>query len=114
MTEIPVIDFHVIELKEASQSLQIDRLMEALGEVGFVYLRQSSVSSRQIQRVFEQSHQLFQLPDEVKASWAWSNEHSNRGYVGIACERLDPRQPGDLKEAFNIGREWSSEILQNP
>ncbi|MDJ0596479.1 MAG: 2OG-Fe(II) oxygenase family protein [Pleurocapsa sp. MO_226.B13] len=30
---------------------------------------------------------------------------SNRGYVGVGRERLDDSKPGDLKEAYNIGKE---------
>jgi isopenicillin N synthase-like dioxygenase len=39
---------------------------------------------------------------EAKNQMAWLNESHNSGYVGIERERLDPKQPGDLKEALNL------------
>uniref|UniRef100_UPI003F6FD7EA isopenicillin N synthase family dioxygenase n=1 Tax=Gloeocapsopsis crepidinum TaxID=693223 RepID=UPI003F6FD7EA len=58
--------------------------------------------------LFAQSQSFFNLPLEVKQQLAWGDEVSNRGYVGVERERLDPDKPGDLKEAFNVGKEVSS------
>lgn len=41
----------------------------------------------------------------AKSAVAWEGAASNRGYVGLGRERLDPDRPGDWKEAFNIAAE---------
>jgi isopenicillin N synthase-like dioxygenase len=53
--------------------------------------------------------QFFALPLEEKNQLAWSDEFSNCGYIGIERERLAPDKPGDLKEAFNVGKEIKDE-----
>ncbi|MCA1991183.1 MAG: hypothetical protein LDL41_03930, partial [Coleofasciculus sp. S288] len=70
-------------------------------------LKNVGISSTLIDQVFTQTQQFFALPLDVKNQLAWSNAYSNQGYVGIERERLDPNQPGDLKEAFNLGKEFN-------
>lgn len=104
--EIPVIDFAPMVRGDAdSQQAMADEMAEAFRNIGFIYLRNSGISPHLIKQVFIESQQFFSLPSEVKNQLAWSDEFSNRGYVGIERERLDPNKPGDLKEAFNVGKE---------
>ena len=51
-------------------------------------------------------------PLKKKKQVAWSDEYSNRGYVAVERERLNPDQPVDLKEAFNVGKEVNTEKLE--
>ena len=62
-------------------------------------------SSILITETFKRSQEFFNLTLAEKNKLAWSDEFSNRGYVGVGRERLDDSKPGDLKEAFNIGKE---------
>ncbi len=78
-----------------------------LSRSGFFYLTHHGISQGAIAAAFDQAHQFFALPPRAKQAIAWSNEVSNRGYIGLGRERLDETQPGDLKEAFNLGREVS-------
>lgn len=98
---IPVIDLQpFLQARDPQTVEQIDR---ACREVGCLYLTHFGMDDRLIQQTFAEAGRLFQLPAAVKAQLAWTDAHSNQGYVGLGREQLDPNQPGDLKEAFNIG-----------
>lgn len=113
--QIPIIDFTpFISNDEAGQQAVAQEIYWACHQTGFLYLKNHGIPQAQIQQMFEQSQQLFGLPPEAKQRLAWSDEFSNRGYVGVERERLDPNQPGDLKEAFNIGREGPDATSADP
>jgi isopenicillin N synthase-like dioxygenase len=104
--QIPVIDFQPFtQGNSESRQAVAQQIYQACHEIGFMYLKNPGISPQQIEALFTQSQSFFNLPLEVKQQLAWSDEVSNRGYVGIERERLDPDQPGDLKEAFNVGKE---------
>ena len=113
LVDIPLIDFApflvddpAAEGRQAQQQVAKD-IFRACHEVGFLYLKNHGIPQTAIAHIFEQSRAFFDLPLAEKKAVAWSNEFSNRGYVGMERERLDESQPGDLKEAFNVGKEIS-------
>nr|WP_321170109.1 2-oxoglutarate and iron-dependent oxygenase domain-containing protein [Mastigocoleus testarum] len=101
--EIPVIDFFLFSHgnKQAKQMV-VKEIHDACSQVGFIYLQNHGMSEDLIEKVFIQSKSFFDLPLKTKQQFAWSDEFSNQGYVGIERERLNPNRPGDLKEAFNL------------
>lgn len=104
--EIPVIDFSPFLTDDVEGKQRVaQEIYRACHQVGFLYLTHHGIPQEAIAHTFNQSRQFFALPDEEKQAIAWSNETSNRGYVGMERERLDETQPGDLKEAFNVGKE---------
>lgn len=105
-TKVPVIDFTPFS-QEASLERQSTarEIYQACHNIGFMYLRNVDIAQALIEKMFEESRRFFDLPLEVKNQVAWSDQYSNRGYVGIERERLDEAKPGDLKEAFNVGKE---------
>jgi isopenicillin N synthase-like dioxygenase len=107
MYAIPVIDFRAFSKSEslAEQQQISQEIFAACHQVGFLYLQHHGLDSRLLDQAFAQTQQLFALPTAIKRSLAWSEAASNRGYIAVERERLDPTQPGDLKEAFNIGPE---------
>ncbi len=112
---IPVIDFEPFVIGDITAQPKVaQEIYEACHEIGFMYLKNYGVPQDLIDRVFLQSQRFFDLPLEVKNQLAWSSEFSNRGYVGIGRERLDPNQPGDLKEAFNVGKEGPEATSPRP
>ncbi|MBD2069361.1 isopenicillin N synthase family oxygenase [Leptolyngbya sp. FACHB-671] len=115
--EIPVIDFSpfVTDDLEGKQRVA-QEIYRACHQVGFLYLTHHGIPQEAIAHVFDQSRRFFASPDEEKQAIAWSNEMSNCGYVGVERERLDETKPGDLKEAFNVGKEVSAEDVgtENP
>jgi len=107
--QIPIIDFQPFtEGDSATRQAVAQQIYQACHEIGFMYLKNPGISPQQIKALFNQSQFFFNLPLEVKQQLAWSDEVSNRGYVGVERERLDPDKPGDLKEAFNVGKEVST------
>ena len=106
LVEIPVIDLEPFSRGEADSRQAIAyQIAQACKEIGFMYLKNSGLSSSLVDQLFIQTKQFFALPLSVKNQLAWSDEFSNRGYVGVERERLNPDKPGDLKEAFNVGKE---------
>ena len=106
MTQIPLIDFAPFLTGGFYAQQQVAQaLFQACQQVGFLYLQHHGIPQRAIDQTFEQSQTFFALPLTEKQGLAWSSELSNRGYVGMQRERLDETQPGDLKEAFNVGPE---------
>jgi isopenicillin N synthase-like dioxygenase len=102
--KIPLIDFEpfINGTSEAQQSVA-RQMYQACHEIGFMYLKNPGIYPILVNQMFTESQHFFALPYTVKNQLAWSNEVSNRGYVGIERERLNSDKPGDLKEAFNIG-----------
>ena len=110
--EIPVIDFEpFIKGDAAARQTVVQQIYQACHEVGFMYLKNPGIPQDLIEELFTRAKQFFQLPHNVKHQLAWSDEFSNRGYVGVERERLDPAKPGDLKEAFNVGKEMSPDQI---
>ncbi len=106
MIEIPVIDFAPFISGDANwRKVVAGQIYEACHEIGFMYLKNPGISPILVDKLLVEIKQFFALPLEVKNQLAWSDEFSNRGYIGVERERLDPDKPGDLKEAFNIGKE---------
>lgn len=68
----------------------------------FFYAVGHSLPQELIDKIFQHSEHLFQLPIQVKETAKWMSD--NRGYVALQRERLNPSEAEwDLKEAFNIG-----------
>lgn len=114
LVEIPVIDFApFIQGETLARESVASQIYQAGHEIGFMYLKNAGISLSHIEQTVTQAKQFFALPLAVKNQIAWSDEGSNRGYVGIERERLDPDKPGDLKEAFNVGKEDKSSVILN-
>jgi isopenicillin N synthase-like dioxygenase len=110
LVEIPVIDFApFLQGDDRDRKAVAEQIYQACHKIGFMYLKNPGISPELIEQIFEQSQRFFNLPWEHKNNIAWSNELSNRGYVGLGREHLDPDKPGDLKEAFNVGKEVARE-----
>ncbi|MEB3210480.1 MAG: 2-oxoglutarate and iron-dependent oxygenase domain-containing protein [Leptolyngbyaceae bacterium] len=112
--DIPIIDFSPFLDDDPEDKQKVaEAIYRACHEVGFMYLKNHGIPEEAIRKAFEQSQHFFALPLDEKKKIAWSNETSNRGYVGMERERLDETKPGDLKEAFNVGREVSPDDLSD-
>ena len=110
---IPLVDFAPFLTGNAQGQQQVaQQIYRACRTVGFLYLDNHGIAEEVVAQVFSQAHSFFDLPMSKKQQVAWSSESSNRGYVGMERERLDESQPGDLKEAFNVGKTFSS--VANP
>ncbi|XP_066541012.1 uncharacterized protein [Hoplias malabaricus] len=120
MDALPVVDFDVFRLgveDVADEDLQqlAEELKTAFTEVGFVYLKNTGIEEREVERVMTSSKKFFQCREENKKNFSRGSYSSmNHGWVSQERESLNPRRPGDLKEAFNITSllpdiEWPSD-----
>ncbi|XP_035593752.1 uncharacterized protein si:dkey-10o6.2 [Oncorhynchus keta] len=106
--KIPVVDFGAYKLGEnevSGEQLEIlsRQLKTAFTEVGFVYLKNTGIVQQDVDEVINISKKFFLQPDEMKQSFSrksFSN-NPNHGWVSLETESLNPKRPGDLKEAFN-------------
>ena len=104
--KIPVIDFALFtEGNKLQRSAIAAEIYHACQEIGFMYLKHPGIDSDLVAETFERAQKFFNLPLSEKNKLAWSDEFNNRGYVGVGRERLNDSKPGDLKEAYNIGKE---------
>lgn len=106
--EIPVTDFSVYELGKTNVSADNlkklgDELRRAFTEVGFVYLKNTGINQDEVDEVMGVSKKFFCLPENMKKPFSRGNFSCdvNHGWVSLEKESLNPRRPGDLKEAFN-------------
>jgi isopenicillin N synthase-like dioxygenase len=100
---IPVIDLSpLISGDPKGEKYVAQCIGEACRTIGFFYVTGHDVDSALMHRVFECSTEFFQQPLAVKQEVGFVE---NRGYVSIGGEALDPTQPGDFKEAFQMGLE---------
>lgn len=107
-TSIPVLDLsRFTQGGPRDRRSLVQELYQACHQIGFVYLQNSGVDAALMHQAFAASQALFELPLAVKQRVAWSYASSNRGYVGVEREGLNPTMPNDLKEAFNLGKERS-------
>jgi isopenicillin N synthase-like dioxygenase len=108
---IPIIDIGPVWTGDGSDRQRVaDAIDAACSTLGFFYLKNHGIPQPLLDHVLTQAHHFFNLPLAQKQQVARS-PLTNCGYIGLQTERLDPSQPWDLKEAFNVGLEvvWPSE-----
>lgn len=100
---LDVIDLTGLDKAEPEAERRVAaELGRACRDVGFFYIRNHGVSAALLSGMFKVAAAFFAAPQAAKAELAITRSRHNRGYVGIATERLNLAQ-ADLKEAFNIG-----------
>ena len=82
-------------------------LREACEQVGFFYLSEHGGPAELVERAFEWSRKMFDLPAEAKHNIRWTLNGHNRGWTPLLEEILDPEnsKAPDTKEGYYIGRE---------
>ncbi len=100
---VPVVDFSAFNTGDTREQARVaGEIGRACRQVGFFYLSHHGVDRALLTSVFEASAAFFSQPAETKNRVAWRTAEDNLGYVATGRESLDPEQPGDFKEAFNI------------
>lgn len=101
---LPVIDLAPLVAGEPGG---LERVAADIGnaarEIGFFYVKNHGVDAGLIKKTFAAAHTLFAQPLDAKMVLTKDFFKTNRGYVPMKGENLDPSKPSDLKEAFNIG-----------
>lgn len=90
----------------AGEPAALARIAAELGracrETGFFYVRNHGIPDELLSAIFDASRTFFATPAVEKEALSIKRSPHNRGYVGMATERLDPAH-ADFKEAFNVG-----------
>ncbi len=102
---VPVIDIAATLAAGRPVGDVVEQVDVACREVGFFAVVGHGIDSALRAAVLDRAVEFFALPLEDKQALAIERSTNNRGYAGIAGERLQPDLPGDLKETFDIGPE---------
>ena len=103
MTAIPVID--IAPLMAGRTDAVAAEIGAACRGPGFFYITGHGLPPEMLSGIFAEARRLFEAPEPVRAAVALGPTTGNRGYVPLRGEALDPSQPADLKQAFNVGLE---------
>jgi isopenicillin N synthase-like dioxygenase len=106
MSTIPVIDVAPLLAGTPDQARAVAQALgRACREVGFFYIVGHGVPRELRTRVFDAAIAFFSGPASIREAASFAGPGSNRGYIRLGGEALDPSKPADVKEAFNIGLE---------
>jgi isopenicillin N synthase-like dioxygenase len=104
--QLPIIDVAPLQSAAVTDIPGVVReIGRACREIGFFYVSGHGLPDQQIAALFAASRRFFALPLDAKERVSITNALSNYGYVALGGENLDPDRPGDVKEAFNVGRD---------
>ncbi|RMX04893.1 2OG-Fe(II) oxygenase [Corticibacter populi] len=104
MPSLPLIDISPLyqddddALRAVAQ--QID---QACREWGFFYITGHPITQARIDAVLGMMKDFYALPLQEKLQIDITHSPHHRGYGALSAEQLDPAQPGDYKETFNMG-----------
>jgi len=106
LNAIPVIDVAPLLSGTPAEARAVAHALgRACRDVGFFYVRGHGVAPDLRQRVFDCAVAFFAGPASIRQAVSFEGPGSNRGYIRLGGEALDPSKPADVKEAFNIGLE---------
>ena len=96
-------------LSLASQDRDPDGFAQAFGDsfrtFGFAVITDHGVDRTLIDKAWEQTRLLFELPDDVKRSYYTSDLAGQRGYTPFGTEIAKDAAHVDLKEFWHVGRD---------
>jgi isopenicillin N synthase-like dioxygenase len=109
MLQFPIVDIETLRRGSAVQRREaVITLGRACRETGFFCVSGHGISRASKAALFRSARQFFDLPLDRKQELSIALSPHNRGYVGMAAERLNAADPPDRKEAFNIGLEMEA------
>jgi len=103
LSEIPVLDFGLLDQGPAAQSRLFKAMREACETVGFFYTKNHGVSSADTGSILEQSHRFFALPVAEREALPITRSPFYRGYLAVGQRGANLERAPDLLEAFNLG-----------
>ncbi|HCJ28979.1 MAG TPA: 2OG-Fe(II) oxygenase [Pseudomonas sp.] len=104
MTQLPIIDIAPLYADDEPGRRAVARQIDAAcRDWGFFYIRNHPISAERIGQLKDAAERFFALPSEQKLKIDITKSKHHRGYGAIATEQLDPSQPSDLKETFDMG-----------
>lgn len=106
---IPVVDFLDFTSTDIQRQNRFTQgVGHALQEIGFFALTNHGVADDLIAQAYQESAQLFALPEAEKLSYEDRALKGQRGYTAFGREHAKDSKTGDLKEFWHIGRAVTS------
>jgi isopenicillin N synthase-like dioxygenase len=103
---IPIIDIAGLIAGHPQGEREVARLVgRACRDIGFFYITGHGVTQGALKQVFDTAAAFFSSSPATKQLAGFTGPGSNRGYIRLGGETLDPGKPADAKEAFNVGLE---------
>lgn len=107
---IPLIDVAPLLARDpAGERAVAEQMGAACRGIGFFYVTGHGIAPAEMQAVFDKAAEFFRRGGDFKTRSAFAGTGSNRGYIKLGGESLDPTKPPDVKEAFNIGLELAAD-----
>lgn len=110
MNTVPLIDISKLLHGEPEdwQSI-IAEIDHACRNIGFFYIKGHGISSDQMDDMFALAKQFFAQPESAKQKILIAKSSNHRGWGSAGVEQLDPSQPSDWKETFDMALDIHAE-----
>lgn len=103
MKTVPLIDISPLNSGDEQAYLAVAKEIDhACREMGFFYITGHGISSEQMKSMFDLAERFFAQPEDVKQQILIANSSNHRGWGTRGSEQLDPTQPQDWKETFDM------------
>lgn len=80
-----------------------EQIYSASHDLGFYYIKAHAIEQAMISEILRLSEAFFSLPVNEKMKYDITKTKHVRGYGGFDSEQLDPKNPADYKESYDIG-----------
>lgn len=101
---IPLIDIAPLYQDNPTGKLSVANAIDhACQHSGFFYIQGHPISRERIAAMRQLAQDFFALPAAEKLKINIQLSANHRGYGETAAEQLDPSQPGDWKESYDMG-----------
>lgn len=111
VSTVPAQTIPVVSLQEfrqgspAARETFIQTVGDALQGIGFFALADHGVDAGLIQRAYDVSQRLFDLPLATRMSYEDPKVNGQRGYISFGREHAKDSEAPDMKEFWHVGRE---------
>ena len=104
MNPLPLIDIAPLYGDDHQAWQQVaEQIDAACRDWGFFYITGHPIGPARFKDLLDAAKTFFALPEAEKLKIDITRTAHHRGYGAIATEQLDPNQPSDLKETFDMG-----------
>ena len=110
MEQIPTINYH--DLKSNNEELS-KFLEDSLNDVGFFVIKDHPISSESIDKLFNFTQELFDLPLDVKMKYHLKGTNGARGYTPYGIETALNKNVPDQKEFWHQGSCSNPDLANN-
>ena len=110
MEQIPTINYHDLESNDKELSKYLE---DSLNDVGFFVIKDHPISSESIDKLFNFTQELFDLPLDVKMKYHLKGTNGARGYTPYGIETALNKNVPDQKEFWHQGSCSTPDLANN-